>query len=207
MGRGRRGREGTVRDGTVWPGTEIDVVGENDMPLPFGATGRIRVRTRCMVDSYLDDPGATRRRFRDGWFHSGDLGILHSARQLQIVAREDELLNIGGLKLVPSQLEEIVLKDPGVKDAGVCSLRNAVGIDEVRVGVVAEGGDAELLELVERAFRPFRLGAFGIGRLADIPRNANGKVERAALKAALSAEHRRARAGGMTARALPRRSW
>ena len=84
------------RFGIVWPRVRVEVVDERDEPLPSGHAGRIRVKTECMVDGDLDDPEATARMFRDGWFYPGDLGVLDGPRRLHVLGRGDEPPNIGG---------------------------------------------------------------------------------------------------------------
>jgi len=174
---------GNAEIGTVWPGVQIEVVDERDRPVPSGELGRIRVRTDCMVEGYLDDPEATARAFRDRWFYAGDLGILHGARRLQVIGRSDDVLNIGWNKLSPSALEDLVLRVAEVGDVGVCSIPNADGIEEIAIAVSDPRGSAqELEERITNAFRDVQIGRFHLLWLDRIPRNANGKIQRDRLK-------------------------
>lgn len=174
---------GRAEFGSVWPGVEVEVVDDGDLPLPFGEMGRIRVRTDCMVRGYLDDPVATGRMFRDGWFYAGDLGILHGPHRLQVIGRSDDLLNIGWNKFSPSTLEDLVLRAAEVGDVGVCSIPNADGIEEICIAVSdARASDQELLERITHAFRDLQLGRFRVVKVARVPRNANGKLQRNLLK-------------------------
>ncbi|HYC15102.1 MAG TPA: class I adenylate-forming enzyme family protein, partial [Stellaceae bacterium] len=157
--------------------------------LPLGTAGSIRMRDEAMATGYLDDPESTARKFRDGWFYPGDVGILHDPRRIQIVGREDELLNIGGIKMAPSAVEAWVMQHATAADIGVCSLRNAEGIEEICVAVVEPGhGDADLMERITRAFWDHHIGRnFYVVKLTRIPRNANGKILRGPLKQAVMA--------------------
>ncbi len=169
----------------VYPWVEMEVVDDRDLPLPPGTPGKIRIRDEAMATGYLDDPGATAQKFRNGWFYPGDIGISHGPRRIQIVGREDELLNIGGVKMAPNALETLVLQHATVDDVGVCTTQNAEGIDEICVVIVNPGhGDAELLERITAAFRNLQLGRFDIIKSPKIPRNANGKIQRNLLKKA-----------------------
>ncbi len=171
---------------TVYPWVEIQVVDERDAPLPPGTAGTIRIRDEAMATGYLGDPETTARKFRNGWFYPGDIGILHGARRIQIVGREDELLNIGGIKMPPSMLEALVLQHATAGDVGVCSARNAEGIEEVYVAVANPGHtDAELLRRVTDAFRNHVIGHFCVVKVARVPRNANGKIQRDLLRQAV----------------------
>ena len=168
---------------TVVPWVQAEVVDELGTPVPPGSIGRIRLRDTAMSTGYLDDPEATARKFRDGWFYPGDMGILHGPRRLQIVGREDELLNIGGIKVAPSILEAWVLQHATVGDIGACTVRNAEGIEEVCIAVANPGhDDAELLARIDRAFASHHIGRFHVAKVRRIPRNANGKIERKRLK-------------------------
>jgi acyl-coenzyme A synthetase/AMP-(fatty) acid ligase len=173
--------------GAVWPGVRVEIVDEQDRPLSLGQMGRIRIGTDGMVDGYLDDPEATRRMFRDGWFYPGDLGILHGPRLLQVVGRADDLLNIGWNKIMPETVEALVLGVAEVADAGVCSLRNADGIEEICIALSGVRiGDRELAERLDRALRRFQLGKVHVLKLSGIPRNAGGKIERNLLKSVVA---------------------
>ena len=168
--------------GTVWPDVQVEVVGDDDLPVPNGEIGRIRVRNEFMVDGYLDDPEATRRMFRDGWFYPGDSGILEDPRRLRVLGRSDELLNVGGVKYSPDDLESLIARDAHVRDVAVCSRRNATGLEEVCVLVVTDGiGDHDLQARVLGALHRLQLGHVRIFKLDVIPRTAAGKIQRSRL--------------------------
>jgi len=186
-------RSGDGNGGSVWPDVEVEVVDESDAPLPPGATGRIRVRSEFMVEGYLDDPEATRRMFRDGWFYPGDSGVLEGPRRLRVLGRTDDLLNIGGVKWPPEALEGLVARDPAVQDVGICSLENAEGFGELWVLVVAGGlGDRDLWACVSGALAVHQFGHINVVRLDAMPRNEAGKIRRDRLRS-LAEEARRGR--------------
>ena len=166
----------------VFPWVRAEVVDEHDNPAPPGAIGAVRLQADAMATGYLDDPATTARKFRNGWFYPGDIGMLQGPRRLQLVGREDELLNIGGIKFAPSALEAWVLQRATVGDIGVCAVRNSEGIEEICVAVANPGhDDADLMARVTAAFRDCHIGHFLVVKLPRIPRNANGKIERKRL--------------------------
>lgn len=176
---------------SVFPWVRAEIVGDRDEPLPLGTMGRVRLQADTMASGYLDDPEATAAMFRGGWFYPGDMGILRGPRLLQVVGRRDELLNIGGQKVAPSTLEALVLQYARVGDVGVCSIRNAEGIEEVYVAVSGvQGDDQELVARIRQAFAGRNLGIFHIAKLNRIPRNANGKIERDVLSESVVREKR-----------------
>jgi len=139
-----------------------------------------------MPAGYLDDPETTRRMFRDGWFHPGDVGVLRG-RRLHVIGRGDELLNIGGRKLSPAAVEALVVRHLKTADVGVCSLGNAEAVEEMYVALAgADGDEAELYRRLARAFTGYAYGPVRVVRLARIPRNANGKILRRALRDAVA---------------------
>jgi acyl-coenzyme A synthetase/AMP-(fatty) acid ligase len=171
--------------GSVWPGVEVEVVGDDDEPVPPGNVGRIRVRTDRMVQEYVDDPEATSRMFKDGWFYARDLGVLEPGRRLQVIGRSDEVINVGGKKLSPEVLEDLVVRIGGAGDAGACSIRNTDGIEEIVIAVSAvKLGPQELLEKIKPALAGWPFGRVDIVKVDRIPRNANGKIQRDLLRTA-----------------------
>ncbi len=172
----------------VLPVAQVEVVGDHGTPLPAGQLGRLRIKTPSMHTKYFDDAETTSRMFKDGWFEPGDLAILHGPRRLQLMGRVDEILNVGGTKVPPSAVEEMVLRLVTAKDAGACSAANSDGIEEIWIAVVdAQVDDKELRERIKSGLRPLQFAAFHVVRLPQIPRNAGGKIQRDLLKRAVEA--------------------
>ena len=181
--------------GTIWPGVRVEVVDDNDRPLPFGEIGHIRVQTDYMKGDYPDRP-RTAGQFKDGWFYANDVGILHDSRRLQVLGRSDDLLNIGWRKFAPDALEELVRPAVQADDLAVCSVSNSDGVEEVCVAVVnPRDDDAELLRRVADVFRSFQLGRTNIFKAISIPRTANGKIQRQRLKESVARARRIATTG------------
>ena len=175
---------------TVCPGVEVEIIDEDGMPAAFGAIGRIRTRTNGMFDGYL---GQAASPFRDGWYHTDDYGTFVGHRQMKIVGRVDEMLNIGGIKIAPATIEDGLLKSAVIKDAAVTSATNAKGTDDLWVAIVLddfanlETAKADIGKLVrERAW-----GFASIAVLEEIPRTKEGKIQRHKLKAIISQSQNR----------------
>ena len=168
---------------TLLPGIEAAVVDEHDMPIESGRIGRLRVRTPCMVAGYLDNLEASARSFRDGWFYSGDAAIMIDAQRLKIVGRMDELLNIGGLKLAPEDIENQVRRIPGVLDVGMAALENPDGVHVIGLAVVLAGGSAleDFRASVTREMAG--MGEVRVVLVGQLPRTPEtGKIQREMLK-------------------------
>jgi len=170
--------------GTLRPDVQLEIVGDNDAPLPVGEIGRIRVKTRSMVDGYLDNPESTARSFRGGWFYTGDAGMMLGPRQLRLVGRSDELLNIAGVKVEPQSIEDIVTQTVPALDVGVTSLENVLGIEELCIALVLEDAAkaVEYCARVEARLKPnFR--TVHVKAVESVPRTTEtGKIRRDALK-------------------------
>ena len=172
---------------SVWPHTAVEIVDEDDRPVPPGTIGHIRLRNESMVEGYPDDAEATRRHFKDGWFYPQDMGVMNEHRQLKVIGRRDDMLNIGGQKVPPAELEEQLLRHVSVADVGVCSFPNASGVEEVYFAVAPPYDDpAQIPRRIAEAFRGIALGSCHVVTLPRIPRNANGKIQRDQLKQAVA---------------------
>jgi acyl-coenzyme A synthetase/AMP-(fatty) acid ligase len=182
---------GTISDvardgaGTLLPGVEVDVVDERGVPLPDGQAGQIRVKSVEMVSGYLDDPEGTAKAFRDGWFYSGDAGVMDGPRRLRLVGRVDDMLNIGGLKFAPGAIEDALARELLHEEFAVTSRPGADGVDELCVAVVTSGR-MKTREDAERIGKcvPKSFGKVQVAFVTGIPRTAEtGKVQRARLQA------------------------
>ena len=175
---------------TPRPDVQAKIVDARGAPVPAGHEGRLKVRTPLMVDGYLGDPEATARAFRDGWFHTGDTATMLPSGQFRLAGRSDEVLNIGGLKIPPSRIEEIALQAAALEDVGVISKPNADGIEEACVAMVLR--DKSRLKEASMAIRkrlPKSFGSMHFVAVDRIPRTEEtGKVRRGELKRLLTAK-------------------
>ncbi|WP_237477312.1 malonate--CoA ligase [Lichenibacterium dinghuense] len=176
------------RVGPPLPGVEVRVVDPaSGGPLGLGETGMVEIRGPNVFAGYWRNPEKTAAEFTaDGWFVSGDLGQFDGTGSLAIVGRAKDLVITGGYNVYPKEVEEAIDALPGVVESAVIGLPDADLGEAVTAVVVRarEGGpDAEAV-----------LGALA-GRLArfkqprrvvfvdELPRNAMGKVQKAALRA------------------------
>jgi acyl-coenzyme A synthetase/AMP-(fatty) acid ligase len=166
--------------GEVLPGVELAVVDHAGKPLPKGVPGMLLARAPEMSHGYLD-AALTRERYRDGWFITGDQGVLHGIRQIQLLGRVDALLNIGGVKIAPEEIEDLLLQDKLGVDLAVCAMPDRDGIGELYVGI--EGAllsDAQLSSIVG-ARLGVNFGSIHLVHVPAIPRSDRGKLQRVRL--------------------------
>ena len=125
--------------GYVCAGVTVQAVDEADRVLPAGEQGILRIRGDVCVARYVGDPPGSDRAFRNGWFYPGDVGCLTADNVLIISGRQTAVLNVGGNKIAPEAIEQVLLAFAGVEQAGVFCVENEFGLSEVWANVVASG--------------------------------------------------------------------
>jgi amino acid adenylation domain-containing protein len=173
-------------------GPEIAIMDESGRALASGEHGEIMLRGPNMSRGYYNDEAATQSAFRDGWFRTGDLGYLDADGYLFIVGRIKDIINRGGQKVSPLEVEEVLLAHPAVLEAGVFAIPHAkLGENVAAVVVLRENSEVTSDQL--RQFVRKRLAAYKVPSLiqnvAALPKGASGKVKRNALAELISAPH------------------
>ena len=97
--------------------SEVEIVDENDIRCDVGEPGSVRVRNPYLAPGYINNQEAEARNFRDGWFYPGDHAEWGINGDLRIIAREDDLINLGGTKIDVRVTENALLLVEGIKDA------------------------------------------------------------------------------------------
>lgn len=178
---------GERRPGTVGraAGPELAVMGPEGELLPAGATGEIVLRGQNVTSAYVtDDPGVNARAFAHGWFHTGDQGHVDDDGYVTITGRLKELINRGGEKIAPREVDDVLVAHPAVATALTFAVPDARLGEQVAAAVVlAEGADAREREL--REFVALRLAAHKVPRrvvfVHDLPKGPTGKPARIGL--------------------------
>ena len=170
------------------PGTMVQVVDEEGISLPPGEEGFLRIKTAYMASEYVDNPEASQKAFKDGWFYPGDVGHIRRNGLVMIAGRSNEVINCGGVKVSLIDLDQFLLNQTGVLDAASFGYEGEEGLLKIGVGLVADS------KLEISALKKKLLIQFGRVRtpslfvqLKEIPRNSNGKIMRDTL-AQLSAK-------------------
>ncbi|MBX9776086.1 MAG: acyl--CoA ligase [Xanthobacteraceae bacterium] len=172
--------------GIVVPGMHIEIVDDNNQPVPIGEEGYIRGRSQFITAIYQanNDNGAADGT--EAWWFPGDIGRLTEHGFLCISGRTDDIINCGGVKVSAVVLDELIKSFPGVRDGGVCSVRGDADIDVVWIGVTSDT-DIDLVALrqfVEQR-QNFQLRIGSVVRIEKVPRGDLGKIRRHELKALL----------------------
>jgi acyl-CoA synthetase (AMP-forming)/AMP-acid ligase II/acyl carrier protein len=195
--------------GLVPTGSRIAIVDEAGSPVTRpGVFGEIAVAGDNVIDGYLWPPEENHKAFTGGWFKTGDMGELLADGSLRITGRLKELIDRGGEKISPTEVEQVLLDHPAVADVAVFAIPDPVWTEQVGAAVVITPGHrqdpAEL-----REFARARLAAFKVPSLFifpdELPLTGTGKVSRrllAELTATPDGARERAapQPGGATAR-------
>jgi fatty-acyl-CoA synthase len=169
---------------------ELKVVGEDGGELPAGSDGEILVRGPNVATGYWNAPGESARTFRDGWYHSGDLGHFDGDGHLTVVARKKDMIISGGENIYPAEVESVLLECPAIEEACVVGRPEARWGETVVAAVVLKPG-CRMTETEALALFDGRIARYKHPRevrfLERLPRSALGKVQKEALRAAISA--------------------
>ena len=185
-------RERMQSVGTARTDVEVRVVDDEDRELPVGEIGEIVVRGDVVMAGYWDNPDATAETLRGGWLHTGDVGSFDAAGYLTLRDRSKDLIISGGMNIYPREVEEILLRHPGVSAASVIGRPDAEwGESVVAFVVVAEGSPTPTVEELDRVCLDHiaRFKRPKDYRFVDVlPTNNYGKVLKRELRERLAAE-------------------
>jgi malonyl-CoA/methylmalonyl-CoA synthetase len=173
--------------GRALDGVELLVVGEDgaEVARDGAAIGDVLVRGPSLFDGYLNQPHATAEAFRDGWFVTGDLGVLAPDGSLRLVGRRGtDLIKSGGYRIGAGEIESALLEHPAVAEAAVLGVRDDDLGERIVAWVVrrdgAEVDERTLIEHVALALTPHKRPR-EVRFVETLPRNELGKVQKRLL--------------------------
>jgi long-chain acyl-CoA synthetase len=175
-------KAGTV--GRPIPGVEVRLVDEEDRDVAPGAPGEIICRGENITIGYWRNPAASGEALRDGWLRTGDIGTVDEDGYYRIVDRKKDMINTGGFKVWPREIEEVLFRHPAVRDAAVVAMPDAYwGERPIAYIALKEGQTATQQELI--AYCKEHLATFKAPCLIkfrdDLPKLPTGKVLRRVL--------------------------
>jgi hypothetical protein len=172
--------------GSIGLPVELDVaiMDEGGAFLSSGQTGQVVVRGASLMSGYDADTIATKAAFAGDWFKTGDLGFFDDDGYLFLAGRIKEIINRGGQKIAPSQVDEVLLEHPAVAEAVTFAVPHPTLGEDVAAAVVLRPA-AKVTPKDIRQFAMGRLATFKVPRqvqiVAEIPKGPTGKVQRIEL--------------------------
>ncbi len=174
--------DGERRPGTVglpFPNVSIRLLSEDGHEVAVDETGEVFVRGPNVCDGYWRRPDATVAAFADGWFRTGDIGKRAADGYITLEGRRSDLIISGGFNIYPREIEELLLEQPGVREATVVGVADKIRGEVPVAYVVADStfDDAAVLAHLRTQLASFKIPR-GVVRVDSLPRTALGKVQK-----------------------------
>lgn len=177
------------KPGSVGRGTAVDIaiLDEKGSLLPPGSVGEVSIKGANVFSGYEGNAEANAESFSNGWFRTGDQGTLDHAGYLTLVGRIKELINRGGEKISPREIDEALLRHPSVAEACCFGIPDRVYGEGVAAAVVLkeEATEKDLIAHCRASLSDFKCPTT-IYILDSIPRTATGKIQRRNVAAAIA---------------------
>ncbi len=167
---------GSVGRGT---GVEVAILNEAGEEMSGGESGEVAVRGPNVIDRYENNPQADASSFTQGWFRTGDLGKVDSDGYLRLLSRIKELINRGGEKIAPREIDEVLEAHPAIKEAVSFGVPHATWGEEVAAAVVLSepATEKELLKFCRERLADFKVPRH-LHFVDAIPKTPTGKIQR-----------------------------
>lgn len=158
---------------------------EDDQAVAPGQLGEIVIRGPNVMLGYWNRPAETAKVIQNGWFHTGDIGMVDEQGYFFIVDRVKDMINVGGMKVYPSEVENVLYQHPAVAEAAVFGAPDAIMGERVKAHIVLKPGqtlsEAELIATCRRRIASFKAPST-VAFVDAIPKNPTGKVLKRALR-------------------------
>jgi oxalate---CoA ligase len=168
----------------VAAGPEIAIMDEAGTLLPPDTLGEVVIRGRNVTAGYESNPEANAKAFTNGWFRTGDQGYLDKEGYLRLTGRLKEIINRGGEKVSPLEVDAVLMEHPAVAQAVTFALPHEKLGEDVAAAVVLRdrmnAGEQEIRDFVAARLAPFKVPR-KIVVLKEIPKGATGKLQRIGL--------------------------
>ena len=168
----------------VSAGPDIAIMDDTGKLLPYGETGEVVIRGPNVTKGYENNPDANAGAYTAGWFRTGDQGVMDDDGYLTITGRLKEIINRGGEKISPPEVDNILMDHPAIAQVVTFGMpHKSLGEEVAAAAVLREGMEATEADI--RAFAAERLADYKVPRkvliLDEIPKGATGKLQRIGL--------------------------
>ncbi|WP_051866698.1 long-chain-fatty-acid--CoA ligase [Corynebacterium atypicum] len=169
--------------GIPFPDTDVRIADPEDLDrtMPYGEEGELLVRGPQVFKGYLNNPEATEKSFHDGWYRTGDVGVMEEDGFIRLVARIKEVIITGGFNVYPAEVEEALRTHPAIEDIAVVGVPRGDGSESVVACVTLTEGAALDPEGLKEFARQ-RLTRYKVPRtfyhFEELARDQMGKIRR-----------------------------
>ncbi|MGD9228043.1 MAG: AMP-binding protein [Desulfobacterales bacterium] len=165
---------------------EIKVVDEQGVILPPGQQGELCIRGTCVTNGYLNKPEATQEAFDgEGWFYSGDIAYMDAEGYAYIVDRKKDMINVGGEKVFPSEVEDMMLSHSKIKDLVIVGIPDDLKGEAPKAFIALQEGktatEQEIRAYCKAKMAPYKVPV-AVEFIEEVPRSASGKALRRMLR-------------------------
>lgn len=171
--------------GTIRTDVEVRILDEQGQALPSGEIGEICVRGDVVMPGYWQDPKATAEAIRDGWLHTGDIGLIDDKGYLFLLDRSKDLIITGGNNVYPREVEEVILQHPAVANVAVLGVPDAYWGEAVHAVVIVEPGQtvsaADIIQFCGQHMAGYKKPK-GVDFVNEFPVSGYGKVLKRELR-------------------------
>jgi acyl-CoA synthetase (AMP-forming)/AMP-acid ligase II/acetyltransferase-like isoleucine patch superfamily enzyme len=175
----------------VASGPDVAIMGEAGSLLPAGEIGEVVIRGINVTNGYENNPTANQSAFTNGWFRTGDQGRMDADRYLFLTGRIKEMINRGGEKIAPKEIDELLMQHPAIAQAVAFAVPHATLGEDVAAAVILKENTV-LTENEIRDFASARLADFKVPTrvviVDEIPKGPTGKLQRIGLADKLAAK-------------------
>lgn len=187
--------EGGVKEGSIgipFPETDARIVDLDDpsKSLPTGAVGELAVKGPQVMKGYWNNETETAKVLHDGWLLTGDIAKMDEDGYFYIVDRKKDMINVGGMKVYPRDVEEVLFEHPSVKEAAIVGVQDDFTGEAVKAFVVLREGAGSLTEKEVIDYCATKLVKYKVPKkvefVQELPKSIIGKVLRRKLREATS---------------------
>jgi carnitine-CoA ligase len=171
---------------------DVKIITEQDQPVERGEIGEITLRGIGLMDGYLGRPEATAEVFRNGWFHTGDLGRMDDEGRVYYTGRLKDMIRRSGENISAAEVEEVLLQHPAVRGAALVPVPDELRGEEAKAYVVADVSADELAEFCAARLAYFKVPRFWELR-DELPMTASSRVAKGELPRTATGYDRAAR--------------
>jgi len=166
------------------PDTIVQIVNPQGIELPRGEAGEVIAKAPTIMKGYLNRPGATEETIKDGWLHTGDIGVMDKDGYVQIVDRKTDMILVSGFNVYPNEIEDVIARLDSVVEVSVIGVPDEKTRESVKAYVVSSDPDMTAEHVIahcERSLTNYKRPKH-VAFIKEIPKTSVGKVLRRELR-------------------------